>query len=77
MVKFRPPSKDAEHGEHKADAVALVVRPNPGGWVKQARIDRGQRDGLSSEERAELTRLHCELAKVAEERDLLKRATAF
>lgn len=48
-----------------------------GVWVKQARIDRGQQAGLTSDERAELTRLRRELAKVTEERDLLKRATAF
>lgn len=46
-------------------------------WVKQARIDRGQRESLSSEERAELIRLRRELAKVTEGRDLLKRTTAF
>ncbi|MDV6278838.1 transposase [Rhodococcus erythropolis] len=79
--------------EFKADAVAMVLDTDRaiaevarglgigdqtlGAWVKQARIDRGQRAGLTSDERAELTRLRRELAKVTEERDLLKRATAF
>lgn len=79
--------------EYKADAVAMVLDTGRtiaevarglgigdqtlGVWVKQTRIDRGQREGLSSEERAELVRLRRELAKVTEERDLLKRATAF
>ena len=43
------------------------------GWVKQARADRGKgATGLTSEERAELTRLRKELRQVRMERDLLK-----
>ena len=58
--------------EFKADAVALVLdgeRPiagvardlgiganNLGNWVRQARIDRGDKPGLTTEERVDLTR---------------------
>ncbi|MYA82345.1 MAG: transposase [Acidimicrobiales bacterium] len=58
--------------EFKADAVALVLdegrtiasvarslgigESNLGNWVRQARIDRGEREGLTTTERAELTR---------------------
>jgi transposase len=45
--------------------------------VKQADIDDGHRDGLSSVERAELARLRREVRVLREERDILKRATAF
>ena len=48
-----------------------------GNWVKQARIDRGQQEGLSTEERARMRELEQENAKLRMERDLLKRATAF
>lgn len=48
-------------------------------WVRQHRID-GRRDPqgpLTSEERAELTRLRREFKTVTQERDFLKKAAAF
>jgi transposase len=47
-------------------------------WVKQSQLDRHERDdGLTTDERAELTRLRRENARLQQERDLLKRAAAF
>jgi transposase len=46
-------------------------------WVKQAGIDAGQREGLSSDEREELRRLRRENRILTQERDLLKKAAAF
>lgn len=43
-------------------------------WVKQADIDDGRRDGLTSSERDELARLRKEKPGVARERDILKAA---
>ena len=79
--------------EFKADAVALVLdegrtvasvarslgvgESNLGNWVRQARVDRGEREGLTTTERSELARLRRENAQLRMERDLLKRATAF
>jgi transposase len=48
-----------------------------GNWVKQDRIDRGEQDGLSSDERARLRELERDNAKLRMERDLLKRTVAF
>ena len=46
-------------------------------WVRQAEIDAGERDGLSTEERQELSRLRRENKRLQADVDLLKRATAF
>jgi transposase len=41
-------------------------------WVKQDRIDRGEREGLTSDERARLRELERENARLRMERDLLR-----
>jgi transposase len=48
-----------------------------GNWVRQDRIDRGEREGLTSDERARLGQLETENARLRMERDLLKRTVAF
>jgi transposase len=48
-----------------------------GNWVKQDHIDRGEREGLSSDERARLRQLEADNARLRMERDLLKRTVAF
>ena len=77
----------------KADAVSLVLDEDRSvrsvadalgigasslaAWVRQARVDRGESEGLTTKERTELARLRREVAQLRMERDLLKRATAF
>ena len=72
--------------EFKDDAVALVLdgdRPiarvahvlgvgatSLGDWVRQARIDRGEEPGLTTEERSELVRLRRENSKLRMKREL-------
>ena len=47
-------------------------------WVKQADLNDGRRkDGLTTEERAELSRLRRENKQLREERDILKKAAAW
>jgi len=79
--------------EFKGDAVSMVLDDGRrivdvadalgisegtlGNWVRQARTDRGEREGLTTEEKSEMARLRKENARLRMERDLLKRATAF
>lgn len=48
-------------------------------WVKQAGIDEGRGSGkdLTTEEKAELSKLRRQLKRVTMERDFLKKAAAF
>ncbi|MEW9556568.1 transposase, partial [Nonomuraea sp. NPDC050783] len=46
-------------------------------WMRQAEVNAGQRDGLTSSERQELEALRRENGRLREDVDILKRATAF
>ena len=46
-------------------------------WIKQADIDEGKKDGLTSDERAELVRLRREKRVLEMEVEILKRASAY
>jgi len=79
--------------EFKAEVVALVRQPGNSAasvardldltetavraWVKQADIDDGHRDGLTTSEREELAALRRENRRLAQDVEILKRATAF
>lgn len=67
----------------KQQSISKIARDlgiSPGtlrNWVKQAEIDAGQREGLTTEERQELSRLRREVKLLREEREILKKAAAF
>jgi transposase len=60
--------------------VARATGVNPGtlgNWVAQERIERGERQGMTVDERSALVELRAENAQLRMERDLLKRSLAF
>lgn len=79
--------------EFRRDAVAMVLDEDRsiadvarsvgvnagtlGNWVGLERVERGERDGLTVDERADLIELRAECAQLRMERDLLKRSLAF
>ena len=69
----RQPGNSAASVARDLDLTETAVRA----WVKQADIDSGDRDGLTSAQLAELAQLRRENRVLREERDILKRATAF
>lgn len=46
-------------------------------WVAQAQVDAGERDGLTTNEKAELARLRRENAELREEKEILKKFAAW
>jgi len=56
---------------------SCVVEQTLGNWVGQERIDRGEREGTTTEMREENVRLRREVKRLTMERDLLKRSVAF
>ncbi len=93
MEEQRARTRRSFTDEFKRDGVAMVLDDGNqivavaarlgvgdgtlGNWVRQTRIDRGERAGVTTSERAELAELRRENARLRMERDLLKRATAF
>ncbi len=91
--KDTPRTRRSFPDEFKTDAVAMVLDDGRkivdvaeaigvgegtlGNWVRLERIERGERAGLTKDDRAEIVELRKENARLRMERDLLKRATAF
>ena len=70
---MRATAATARSGRWPGTSTETAVRE----WVKQADIDAGRRDGLTTAEREELVALRRENRQLREDVGILKRATAF
>jgi len=93
MAKKKPRPRRSFAPEFKADIVERCRRGDPTvgqvardfdltetavrEWVRQAEVDAGERDGLTTDERRELAQLRRENRRLQADVELLKRATAF
>ncbi|WP_443065913.1 transposase [Streptomyces sp. NBC_00503] len=93
MGKKKPRPRRSFTAEFKAEIVELCRRGDRSvgqvardfeltetavrSWVRQAEVDAGERDGLTSSEREKLAALRQENRRLREDVDILKRATAF
>lgn len=79
--QFRKDAAAVVIDQHRAVAEVArelgVVEQTLGNWVRQERIDRGEREGTTTEVREENARLRREVKRLQMERDLLKRSVAF
>ena len=74
MVELVRSGRGPEELAREFEPSAQTIR----NWVNQADLDAGRRkDGLTTEERAELQRLRRENRRLREERDILKKAAAW
>jgi transposase len=73
VAMYRTTEKSVARIARKLDLTESAVQR----WVTQAEVDEGKREGLSTSEREELAQLRRENRVLREERDILKRATAF
>ena len=89
MGRTRPPYPP----EFRAEAVRLArsgtrsirelagdlgcTEPTLRSWVAQDMVDAGEREGLTTDERARLKQLERENKRLREEREILRKAAAF
>ena len=78
MVRTLRAELGSEHGTVQRVAAQLGYgTESVRSWVRQADIDEGKREGLSTDEKAELVRLRRENRTQAMEIEILKRASAY
>ncbi len=69
----RQPGNTVSSVARDLDLTETAVRA----WVRQADVDDGHREGLTTSEREELAQLRRENRRLTQDVEILKRATAF
>jgi putative transposase len=70
----------ASDEEHPIPGIAREIGVSDGtlrNWVNQDEIDSGQREGLTTQEKEELRKLRREVKFLRQEKEILRKATAF
>jgi len=78
--EFRRRIVELARGGRSAWDLAKEFEPNPQtirSWIRQAEVDQGRVEGVSTAEREELSRLRREVAVLAEEKEILAKAAAW
>ncbi len=70
----------ASNEQHPIPGIAREIGVSDGtlrSWVNQDEIDEGEREGLITEEKEELRKLRREVKTLRQEKEILRKATAF
>ena len=70
----------ASDEEHPIPRIARQIGVSYGtlrSWVNQDKIDSGEREGLTTEEKEELRKLRREVKTLRQEKEILRKAAAF
>jgi transposase-like protein len=71
-----------EHGSQRAAIVSIAAKIGCSaetlrGWVRQAERDRGERAGLTTDERTRLKTVEREVRELRQANEILRKASAF
>jgi transposase len=66
-----------ECARHVADLLGIGSHKTLLGWVRQAEVDGGLKEGLTTDDRQEIKRLRREVAELRRANGILKAASAF
>jgi len=73
LVELARSGRSPEELAEEFDPCAATIQR----WFVQAEVDAGSRDGITSDERAELARLRREVKRLKIEREILGKAAAW
>lgn len=70
-------AKTTDKTRAKIAADLGITRDTLRRWIRQTQVDSGEREGLTTDEKAELAQLRRDNRRLTQEREILKKAAAF